>query len=684
MGLAIGIDAGGTFTDLMARDADTGATYSYKLPSTPTNPANAIVRGIEELLELNGLSGGNVELVAHGTTVGTNTLLQRSGARINLVTTKGFRDLLEIGRQTRPLNYDMHTDFPPPLVPRHRRIELSERIGACGEIVAPIAEDDLERVVAEVLAQKPEAVAVCFLFSYLNPQHELEVKRSIQLAAPDLFISASSEVQAEFREYERISTTALNAYLQPVMARYFDTLRDRLKNALPDTHIAISRSNGGLMSLALARAFPIRTALSGPAAGVIGAIEVQRGAGRPNAITFDMGGTSADVALVQNYGCNYRHRSVIGGFPIRLAVLDIHTVGAGGGSIAWFDKDDLLKVGPRSAGADPGPACYGLGGTEPTVSDANLLLGRLPPEGLLGGRMRLVPDLALRAVSRVADALGLTAQEAARGIIDIVTSNMIRAIRVITVERGFDPRDFTLIAFGGAGPLHARQVAAELGISEILVPEMPGILCAHGALASSFKEDIVRTTRRELHGTEDLAAIACAIRDLLEEARRWSEAENLTGAVLHHAVVLEARYVGQNFELPIPLLAKEVGLLPPLDEIRRRFFAEHERQYGFHAEDGLVEIVNVRVTVEVAGHAPIPHPPVQVRHVVPIPHGTRSVWFDEPDAIDTPVYARRSLASGDKLTGPAVIDQGDATTLLFPGDTLSVDDRLNLLIKVRP
>jgi N-methylhydantoinase A len=684
MGLAIGIDAGGTFTDLIVRDSQTGETYSHKLSSTTSNPADAIVQGIEDLVARHDLAADTIDLVAHGTTVGTNTLLQRNGARIALVTTKGFRDLLEIGRQTRPLNYDMHTDFPPPLVPRHRRVELLERMDANGNVITSIADEDLESAIAEVLQSRPEAVAISFIFAYLNPLHERQVKHYIEAAAPGLFLSTSSEVQPEFREYERFSTTTLNAYLQPVMARYFDTLNHRLEKILPNARIAISRSNGGLMSLPLARSFPIRTALSGPASGVIGAIDLQRVASRPNAITFDMGGTSADVAMVRNYTCNYRHTSTIGGFPIRMSMLDIHTVGAGGGSVAWFDSDDLLKVGPRSAGAYPGPACYGLGGIDATVSDANLVLGRLPPGGLLGGTMRLYPELARKAIAKVTAPLGLSVEEGARGIIDIVISNMVRAIRVITVERGFDPRNFFLFAFGGAGPLHARQVAVNLGMSEILVPPLPGILCAHGALASRFKEDMVRTIKRELNGPADRGDIAASIAELLQDARRWAATEKFSDASLHTDVVLEMRYVGQNFELSVPIGPREINRLPSVDDLRRRFYLEHDRQYGFHADDGVIEVVNIRLTAEVLNIQKLPSGGSNAKRSSIANVDSRLVLFDHKTPHCTPVYERNRLQVGQQLIGPAVIDQSDTTTLLFPGDHLRVDDHLNLIMTVNP
>ncbi len=682
MGLRVGIDAGGTFTDLIARDTHTGQVYSHKLASTPHNPADAIVRGIDELTDKHELGSPDIELIAHGTTVGTNTLLQRNGARIALITTKGFRDLLEIGRQTRPINYNMHIDFPPAVVPRHRRIELSERIGAGGEIVAEVDPVELEQVLEKLLGEGPEAIAVCFLFGYLNPKHEQQVKQRIASAAPQMLVSLSSEVQPEFREYERISTTVINAYLQPVLAKYLDSLSKRLAASRPKTQIAISRSNGGLMSLSHARQFPVRTSLSGPAAGVVGAIDVLRTAERPNAITFDMGGTSADVALVRSFDCGYRHKSEIGGFPIRMAVLDINTVGAGGGSIAWFDKDELLKVGPRSAGADPGPACYGLGGVEPTVTDANLVLGRLPSIGLLGGSMQLSADRAREAVAKVSEPLGLSVEQGAIGILDIVSSNMVRAIRAITVERGFDPREFSLLAFGGAGPLHARQVAIALGVTEIIVPPLPGILCAQGALASKFKEDLVRTVRQELRTSMDLDVLAQAIDALLEAASLWSRSEGLSAAPQDVSVVIEMRYVGQNFELTVPLQKDEVRRLPSLDTLRSRFFAQHDQHYGFHSSDGLIEAVNIRLTVEVSSGQADTDTSYRKVERQGIPSGTREIWFNSAPT-STPVYVRSSLVPGQKIVGPAVVDQTDTTTLLFPGDRLSVDDHRNLLIGVQ-
>jgi N-methylhydantoinase A len=387
------------------------------------------------------------------------------------------------------------------------------------------------------------------------------------------------------------------------------------------------------------------------------------------------------VALVRSFDCGYRHKSEIGGFPVRMAVLDINTVGAGGGSIAWFDKDELLKVGPRSAGADPGPACYGLGGVEPTVTDANLVLGRLPSIGLLGGSMQLSADRAREAVAKVSKPLGLSVEQGAIGILDIVGSNMVRAIRAITVERGFDPRELSLLAFGGAGPLHARQVAIALGVREIIVPTLPGILCAQGALASKFKEDLVRTVRQELRTSTDLQVLEHAIDSLLEDAGRWSRLEGMSSAPQDVSVIIEMRYVGQNFELTVPLHENEVRHLPSIDTLRTRFFEQHDQQYGFHSSDGVIEAVNIRLTVEASPRQAGADPSSRKAERMGIPSGTREIWFDSAPA-SAPVYARSSLVPGQSIVGPAVVDQADTTTLLFPGDRLTVDDHRNLLIGV--
>jgi N-methylhydantoinase A len=617
--------------------------------------------------------------LSHGTTVATNALIQGRGGKLALVVTKGFRDLLEIGRQVRPKLYDFQTDFPPPLVPRERRFELAERVAPTGDVLLAPSDAAIDAVVRDVVASGAEACAVCFLFSFLNPAHERRLAEALRRAAPHLDISISSEVQPEFREYERLLTTSLNAYLLPVMSTYLATLAGSFAADAPDASIGVNQSSGGLMSVARARALPIRTALSGPAAGAMGAIHVARTARRPDAITLDMGGTSADVALIRGYEAGTVYERTLEGYPVRLPSLDINAVGAGGGSIAWFDRDGLLKVGPDSAGAVPGPACYGRGGARPTVSDANLVLGRLSGEGLLGGSMALDGGAARAVLEPVADRLGFGVERAAHGIVAIVVSNMVRAIRGISVERGLDPRRFALLAFGGAGPLHAADVARSLGIREIVVPPAPGILCAQGLIVSDLKETFVRTARVRLTGRAELDEVARHLEALAAQAGSWFASENIAEGDWRLEASLDMRYVGQNFELPVPVPAAGAG---DAASIRRAFADIHELSYGYSSPDDPVEVVNVRLTA--LGRL---RRPTEERAggtgSVSTPRARRPVFFAADRPVPADVFERSSLRSGQVIEGPAIVEQLDATTVIFPGDVARVDDALNILIEVR-
>jgi N-methylhydantoinase A len=684
MTLFIGADVGGTFTDVFGIDLKTGVSHVFKVPSTPGDPSEAILAGVLSLLGKAGAKPDEVAQLAHGTTVGTNALLQRKGPRVALLTTAGFRDLLEIGRQTRPDNYDMHLDYPAPVVPRARRIEIAERVLADGSVHKALTAGEVDQAIDALRKCEAEAVAVCFLFSYLAPDHERAVKTALERALPGMAISLSSEVQPEFREYERFSTTAANAYLQPVMQRYLQNLRRRASAEIGSAEVFISQSSGGLMSLDAATNFPVRTALSGPAAGVAGALDVARAAKCPNLITFDMGGTSADVALIRDYKVGESFERRIGGLPIRLPMVDINTVGAGGGSIAWIDRDDLLKVGPLSAGAVPGPVCYGFGGTEPTVTDANVVLGRLSNRGLLGGAMKLDRAMAHEAIAQLGKTLGVSTERAARGIIAIVVSNMVRAIRVISVERGHDPRDFALLAFGGAGPLHARDVAVSLDIGEVIVPANPGILCAAGLISSNVRESFVVTMRRIV---EDRSrdAVEAALARLVDDADRWFEREHVVMKERALSISLDLRYVGQNFELAIelpPTANRRRAVLPPIRKVRRQFFEAHDRAYGYFNPHDPVEIVNVRLTAwQKRPSIAAPKSPRATQRLAR-PTETRFVSFAAGRPMKTPVYDRGALQPGHKLSGPAVIEQMDTTTLVFPDDTLRVDGSGNLRITI--
>jgi len=681
----IGIDVGGTFTDFYALNAADGDVKLFKRPSTPANPAEAIVLGLRDMMAGFDIAAGDVTRLSHGTTVATNALIQRRGGKVALITTEGFRDLIEIGRQTRPHMFSLQIDHPEPLVARENRIEITERVLADGSIETPLEDQAIDAAVAHALATGAEAVAVCFLFAFTNPAHEAAVGAALRRASDAVPVSLSSEVQPEFREFERASTTVLNAYLQPVMDRYLGSLESEIAKLLPDLTVGLYQSSGGLMSLETARAFPVRSALSGPAAGVVGAIHSAKQSGRANLITIDLGGTSADVSLIRDYDAGVSFDREVAGFPVRLPMVDIHTVGAGGGSIAWFDRDGLLKVGPISAGADPGPACYGQGGDQPTVTDANLLLGRLSPGGLVGGEMPLDTALARQAFTPIAEQLGFTAERTAHGALGILVANVVRAIRTVSVEKGHDPRDYSLMAFGGAGSLHAGEVARSLGIGEIIVPYAPGILCAQGLIVSDLKEDFVHSARIALDDGF-ATAIAPVLEDLNQRADIWFQSQTIGAEARTVTLALDMRYVGQNFELPV-ILDRTNGSgrsgVPSPDELRERFFAVHAQHYGFHNPDDAIEVVNLRLTATGAlQHAPAAPKPAGTGS--PEPVARRPVYFEPDTAVETPVYDRATLPAGFEIVGPAIFEQLDATTLVHPGDTVRIDAALNILIEVTP
>ncbi|HEY0213366.1 MAG TPA: hydantoinase/oxoprolinase family protein [Paenirhodobacter sp.] len=671
----IGVDVGGTFTDLCAVDQATGRVALHKVSSTPSNPAAAIIAGIDGIADKAGFPVSQIAAVAHGTTVATNALIQRRGAKVAMVTTRNFRDLVEIGRQIRPKMYDMKADYPMPVAPRHLRFEVDERIGPAGEVIASLDPASVDAVIAQLRAEQVEAVAIAFLFAYLNPAHERAVRDRIAAALPDVTISISSDVQPEFREYERSSTTLLNAYLQPAFATYMQTLKTEVAQRAPQALLGVNQSSGGLMSVETARDFPIRTALSGPAAGAMGAIHSAGASGIDDIITFDVGGTSADVALIKDLQVKLSFDRDVADFPVRMPMVDINTVGAGGGSVAWLDRDGLLKVGPVSAGAQPGPACYGRGGTEPTVTDANVVLGRLSTRGLLGGAMSLDTQASRRVVGQMADRLGLGLEQVARGILDIMSANMVRAIRAISVERGHDPRDFVLMPFGGAGPLHAEGCARALGIRRILVPLLPGILCAQGLLVSDRSENFVRSQRVRVGG-ECMAVLDVLAAEMANEAEAWWTAEGIEQPDRGMRLAADMRYASQNYELQIPLTG-----VTDIAALKQRFFAAHEQAYGFFNPEDPIDVVALRLTATGARMRVDTPSAAPGASTTPEPRSHRPVWFSGDTPVDTPVYDRADFAPGAILSGPAVIDQFDATLLLFPGDHATVDAARNILIQ---
>jgi N-methylhydantoinase A len=680
----VGVDVGGTFTDFFAFDRNSGTVQVHKTPSTPDNPAKAIILGLRELGERHSVPLDAVAHLAHGTTVATNALIQRKGGTVAVVTTRGFRDLLEIGRQVRPRMYDMRLDYPEPLAKREHRFEITERVGPDGSVLSPLKEDELDGIVQSLRDSGAQACAICLLFAHLNPAHERKIAAYLRSSLPNLTVSLGSEVHPEFREFERFSTTLLNAYLQPVLDSYMHLLQREITELLPAARIGINQSSGGLMSIDRARAFPIRTALSGPAAGAVGASHMARLSGRSAVITLDMGGTSADVALIRDFEAGIAFGRDVEGFPVRLPMVDINTVGAGGGSIARFGSDGLLKVGPLSAGATPGPACYGRGGEEATVTDANVVLGRLSERGLLGGAMRLNPDAARKVIEPIARHLGFSLERTAQGILDIVTANMVRAIRAISVERGYDPRTFTLLAFGGAGPLVATSVARALDIREVLIPLRPGILCAQGLVVAELKEHFVLSRRLPVNAGA-MRTLSELVKSLKSEALEWFSREDVAEQARRFNVQLDMRYVGQNFELQVPFeLDDLIGGSADDDSIRQKFFHAHELSYGFFTPADPIEIINIRMTAR----ASVPLPPAaRASHgssANPDPVSRRPVWFGDEKYGDTPVYRRDDLGPGFAIVGPAVIDQFDATTVVYPGDRVRVDQALNLLIELAP
>ena len=680
----VGVDSGGTFTDLCLFEEVTGRVEVWKVPSTPDDPSRGISGGVDEGVARVGAELGDVGYFGHGTTVATNALIQLRGVRTGLITTDGFRDLIEIGRQKRPDLYDIQADKPQTLVSRDLRLGVVERVRHDGSVEHALDEGGLRRAAEALRDAGVQAVAICFLYAFLRPGHEQRACEIVAEILPDAFVSTSHEVAPEFREFERMSSVVVNAYLGPVMQRYIDRLGTRLAEGGLRATPHLTQSNGGVIGFDQAARLPVRTVLSGPSTGVVAAQALAVSVGIPELITFDMGGTSSDVALLTGGRCRLTGEAVVHGYPIKAPMLDIHTVGAGGGSIAFIDSGGLLKVGPRSAGADPGPVCYDRGNNEPTVTDANVVLQTLNPTHFLGGRMPVRQNLARAAIERLARPLGLGTMETAQGIIAVVTANMARAIRVISVQRGYDPRDYTLVAFGGAGPLHAARLARELDIPRILVPRNPGILCAMGLLLTDLRADFASTRLMTLQSTA-LPGIETAFGSLVSQAETWFTDEAIPPAARQTTRTADLRYAGQNYELPIPLPDGPITAAT-LDALASGFEAAHQRMYGFVAEGETIQLVTLRL--EAAGLVPKASfkrrdtgPPDPSAAVI----GDRDVWMPEAGGfVACPVYDRELLAPGHRLTGPAIIEQMDATTVLLPGMQGHVEPYGNLILEAAP
>jgi N-methylhydantoinase A len=681
--LRIGIDVGGTFTDVVGL-RDGRELFIAKVPTTPGRLANGILRGVERLLQVSGLTAANVVRFTHSTTVATNAILEQRGARVALLATEGFRDILEIGRQKRNQMYDLFADGQTPtfLAPRRLRVGIRERIDADGSVLVPLDEVQLaEAVDALVRREQIQAVAVCYLFSFLNPLHERRTREVLQQRFPDLGVSLSSDVDPVFREYERTCVTAFDAYVRPIVATYLRALEDELVSAGVKVELQVMQSRGALTRADLAIERPVSMLLSGPASGVMGGRYAGAQSGLDSVITVDIGGTSCDVALVKEGKPLISREGRIGDYPLRVSMVDVNTIGAGGGSLAWRDESGRLHVGPQSAGADPGPICYGRGGSIPTVTDASVVLGYLNPAYFAGGDIPLNPAAARAGMTGLARDLDLTVEALAAGIHRIVNERMANEIRLVSVKRGHDPRRFALVPLGGAGAVHAGRLAALLAIPTVLVPQAPGVLSAFGLLVAHVEHEQTRTIGMRLD-EPDLARLGVLVAELdtLCHTRMARERVRLDSVRIAH--FLDVRYVGQSYELEVPL-GHPVTAAAVVAAVAA-FHALHETIYGYQRAGSPLEAVNLRVvhTAPADEVAPAPAGPggeggARARK------GNRPVYFDEwGEYRDAPVYERRHLRRDELIQGPAVVEQPDTTTVVYPGQDALVDPAGNLLLSV--
>lgn len=681
MGYMIGVDVGGTFTDFSVFDSETKRLFHYKHSSTPDDPSRSIVSGIHYILESEGIDPVAVEYLAHGTTVATNALIEKRGARMGLITTKGFKDLMEIGNQKRPSLYDLLKEKPESLIPSGLKCEVEERLLHDGSVKIPLNEEDVRKAVRFFQEQNVTTIAVCTLFSFINPAHERRIREIILEEYPGAYVSISSELVSEFREYSRMSTTVLNAYLGPVMKKYVENFQNSVRESGIAVAPYVTQSNGSIISIAETVECPIKTAVSGPSAGVVGATYIGRQCGIDKIITFDMGGTSADISLIKDGKAQVSYERMVEGYPARIPMIDIITVGAGGGSIAAIDEGGALKVGPRSAGAVPGPACYMRGGENPTVTDANILLGKLNRHKILGGRMDVDWNLAHDAIQKkISEKSALSVEDAAAGIISVVNSNMVRAIRVVSVERGYDAREFTLMAFGGAGPLHACEVARELGITQVLLPPAPGTLCSLGLLMADTRFDLSQSYIM-IAEAQNLSEMNRIFSQLTEEGDKMLENEGIAKEDRAFVYSLDCRYERQNYEITVEIPTGEITeeVLAGLVE---QFHQEHERSYGYYDQKKKIQMVNYRVgAIGTIDKPDLSEHPVEENPQVPAPVEVRKVRFEgSSEYLDTNIYQRTQLPCGCTVSGPAIIEQMDSTSIIPPGWRAYNDPFLNLIV----
>ena len=672
----VGVDVGGTFTDVVVAGGS-GLTM-LKVPSTPDAPDRGVLDGLDAATERADFAPADATFFGHGTTVATNALLEREWAATALVTTEGFRDAVEIGRQTRPDLYDLRAEKPDPIVDRDRRFEVPERLDRRGEVVEPFDEDAARAVARTVADADVESVAVAFLFAFENDANERRMREVLREEGVDAEISLSSDVLPEIREYERSLATSINAALKPVMNRYLGRLETGVADAGVPTGVKVMQSNGGMASATATRERPVNTLLSGPAAGVRGAAHVAGESGVDDVLTMDMGGTSCDVSLVQDGDPVVTTEGQVGDYPVTVPMVDVHTIGAGGGSIAWVDEGESLRVGPRSAGADPGPICYGRGGTEPTVTDAHLLLGRIDPAAFFEGS---ADEATVRAAvrERVADPLGLSVEAAAQGIVDVANANMERALRVVSVERGHDPRDFSLVAYGGAGPLHAAELAAELDVPRVVVPRSAGVLSALGLLISDAAyEEGVSAVRP--WAEVDPADLTERFETMEVEGRERLASEGYGPDRRRFERAVDLRYHGQSFDLRVLMPEGRLDAESPR-AAADRFHERHERRYGHASPNEPVELVTVRLRAR----GVVDPPTLSVAEgtgtdAEATPRTTRPATFGGETG-ETPVYDRETLEPGAEFDGPAVVESVESTAVVPPGADAHVDDSGNVVIE---
>lgn len=678
--LRVAVDIGGTFTDLVAYDEDGQELITVKTPSTPPT----FIEGVMNVLEKAQIKPEEIVIFKHGSTISTNAIIERRGAETGMVTTKGFRDVLAAGRANRPDLFNSNWDPSPPLVPRRHILEARERIDYEGTVIEELNEDDVREAARKFKLRGIECVAVAYINSFMRPDHERRTKEILLEELGDgAWVTTSSEVLPEIREFERTSTVAANAYLMPVMERYIDSLIDSLGKWGYDGEVYVTHSGGGVVTANAARTVPARICHSGPAGGVVGGLLVGKHAGFDNVITFDMGGTSADLALVHEGEPTLAPEwRVDWNIPILFPAIDLVAIGAGGGTIAWVDTGGSLRAGPQSAGADPGPACFGKGNEEPTITDAHLFLGRLNPETYLGGDMEIRPDLAEQAIEGLAGKLGLSAPQTASGILRIANANMTSATHLISVERGYDPRDFALVAGGGAGPLHAVEIAQELRIPQVIVPPTPGVTSALGILQVDLRHDLLAPVLQQVKDL-DVKALNETFSELTSEATEVLEAEDIPDDRRSIELSVDARYYGQT-----PYMNMKLDKVPEsqeeVDALVAQYRERYEAEFGYQLPEDVatVEIVNARVAaIGITDDVALAE--VEAGSADDAKVGERSVYFDEfEDFTDTPIYDRAKLGAGAEITGPAVIEQTDTTVLVPPEATATVDKFNNIVIAV--